>query len=448
MKKFWKAGFAGREGLVRPFQLFVEAEASSSILLVLSLLLALIWANSPASDSYHRFWEAELSISVGGYSVAKGLRDWLNEGLMTLFFLIVGIEIKREMLVGELASPKKALLPVGAAVGGMIVPALIYAAFTYGTPMARGWGIPMATDIAFALGTLTILGRRVPAGLRVFLSAFAIADDLGAVVVIALFYTATIHPGPLLLGLAAMLLMIIANVLWIKKTLVYALLGIVLWLAFLGSGVHATVAGVIIAMCIPARGKYDTDRFLGEVGKYVGEIQCPPESCGYSILLNEKHLNAVQSIELACHHVETPLQRILHSLRPWVVFLIIPVFALANAGVTFGRIDVVQALTSPVTLGVTFGLVLGKPIGIGLFSYLLVRTRLSLLPSGVSWSHIVGAGLLGGIGFTMSLFIASLSFSDHTLLDSTKVGILLASLISAVLGIAFLAGPWAKRKED
>lgn len=427
-----------RAGLIRPFQLFFNAEASSSILLICATAAALLWANSPFAVTYHHFWESELSIVLGRYSFARTLREWINEGLMAIFFFIVGLEIKREVSTGELASVKKALLPVGAAFGGMVFPALIYFAFNHGTPTVHGWGIAMATDIAFALGALFILGKRMPVGLRVFLSALAIVDDLGAVVVIALFYTETIAVSSLAFGLAAVLLMVIANLFWVRRTVVYALLGIGLWFSFLGSGIHATVAGVLVAMCIPAKGKHDTDRFLREVGKHLSEFRCPADGCGHSVALNEKHRDAVRSIELACHDAETPLRRLEHSLHPWVAYLVIPLFALANAGLSLEAIDVAYALTSPVTLGVGFGLLFGKPIGIVFFSYLFTRKNLSSLPTGVAWPHIVGAGILGGIGFTMSLFITSLSFRDPLACDLAKVGILIASFLSGIVGIASL----------
>ena len=437
-----------RQGLIKPFSLFFQAEASSSILLLCSTAAALLWANSPYAASYHHFWDSELSIAFGRYAVIKSLREWINEGLMAIFFFIVGLEIKREVCAGELASPKRAFLPVGAAFGGMVFPALIYLAFNHGTATVHGWGIAMATDIAFALGALFLLGKKIPVGLRVFLSALAIVDDLGAVVVIALFYTGTINMSFFMLGIAAFVLMVIANLLWVRRTVVYALPGIILWYAFLGSGVHATIAGVLVAICIPARGKYDTDKFLREVNRCLGEFHCSPDGCGYSILLNEKHRDAVQSIELACHHVETPLQRLEHALHPWVAYLVIPLFAVANAGLTFVRIDLAEALTSPVTLGVIFGLLFGKPLGIVLFSYLLEKANLSSLPTGVGWPHIIGAGILGGIGFTMSLFITSLSFSDPSVLDFAKVGILLGSFLSGIVGIAFLYIFSVGRKRD
>ncbi len=425
--------------LLRPFQYFFQAEAASSILLVAATLIAFVWANSAFASSYHSFWQTEFSLVLGDYSISKTLREWIDEGFMTIFFFIVGLEIKREILVGELATLKKALLPAGAAVGGMLFPALIYFVFNSGLPTATGWGIPMATDIAFAMGAVSVLGRRLPAGIRIFLSALAIVDDLGAVIVIALFYTERIVALYLLAAMVIFLLTVVANLLWIRKTPVYALLGIALWLAFLGSGLHATVAGVIVAMCIPARGRYPTEKFVEKVTGYLEQFDCPSDGCGYSILLNERHMDAVQSTELACHDVETPLQRLEHSLHPWVVFVIVPLFALANAGLTIGKIDIPAALASPVMLGILCGLLFGKPLGITLFSWLAVKMKLCSLPAGVTWSHIVGAGLLGGIGFTMSLFVTELSFNQPAMMDYAKVGVLLGSIGAGVTGLLYLS---------
>jgi NhaA family Na+:H+ antiporter len=438
LKKSLSSGEEIGDRLLRPFQRFAEQEASSSILLLAAAVAAILWANSPLSHLYHSFWHTELSLSVGPYTISKSLLHWINDGLMAFFFFTVGLEIKQEMLVGELASFRKAFLPAAAALGGMIFPSLIFVLFNRGTPAVHGWGIPMATDIAFALGALAVLGRRLPLGLRAFLSALAIADDLGAVLVIALFYTKTIALDYLLVGVVFVGGLALANFLWVRRTLVYALLGIGLWLAILGSGVHATVAGIIVAMFIPAKGKYDTDKFIGEVGTLMNELQCDPSGCGPSILLNQRHLNIVQSIELAAHHAETPLQRLEHSLYPWVAFVIIPLFALSNAGLTFEASDAFRAFTSPLTLGIALGLLVGKPLGIGLFSYLAVKTGLASLPRGVTWPHVTGAGILGGIGFTMSLFIMGLSFNEDILMVQAKLGILSGSLASALLGLAFL----------
>jgi NhaA family Na+:H+ antiporter len=424
--------------IVRPFQSFFRREAASSSLLLVAALAAFIWSNSPFSAGYHHIFHTEISLDIGSYHLSNSLLHWINDGLMAVFFFTVGLEIKREMLVGELASFRKAFLPVAAAVGGMLVPAALFFLFNRGTPYIRGWGIPMATDIAFALGALAVLGKKVPLSLRVFLSAFAIADDLGAVLVIALFYTEQIVLSNLIICLFFVLALAIANYLWIRWTLLYALLGIGLWLAILGSGLHATIAGIVVAIFIPARGKYDTDRFLNKVGQFLSEFECPTDGCGYSILLNPKHQNAVQSIELACHDVETPLQKLEHLLHPWVAFAVIPIFALANGGLTLGQIDMAQAFRDPLTLGIFFGLTVGKPIGIVLFSYLALKSGLASLPMGITWPHILGAGLLGGIGFTMSLFIANLSFAVPEMLDYSKLGILAGSIFSAAAGLAVL----------
>ncbi len=424
---------------VEAFEEFFEKVVRGSYPLFITTLLALIWANLyPAS--YHSLWHTELTISLGSLQITKSLVHWIDEALMTLFFFTVGVglEIKRELLVGELASPKQALLPIAAALGGMFVPAAIYVLLTHGTPAAKGWGVPVATDIAFSLAVLAILRDRVPLGLRVFLSAFAIADDLGAVLVIALFYTQTIIwqylvvTGLFLVGLA------LANRLWINWTWVYVLLGAGVWLAILGSGVHATVAGVMVAMFIPAKGMYDTDIFIRRVKGYLDRFECEPDSCGYTILLDKEHLEAVQAIEDACHDVETPLQQLEHGLESWITLFILPLFALANAGLVLKGMDISHALTHPVTLGVTLGLVVGKPIGISLFTYVASKTMRAPLPSGVHWWHIIGAGTLGGIGFTMSLFISGLSFSDAGLAELSKLGIILGSLISAILGLTVL----------
>ena len=358
---------------------------------------------------------------------------------MTLFFFTVGLEIKREILVGELTSAKKALLPVAAAIGGMLVPAAIYAIFNHATPYARGWGIPMATDIAFSLAVLAILGKRIPLGLKIFLSALAIADDLGAVLVIALFYTQTIVWQYLLIALLFLVGLALANMLWVRWTLVYALLGIGIWFAILGSGVHATVAGVIVAMFIPAQGKFDTDTFIRTCQTHLNRFECESRSCGYSILLNAEHLNALHDIEVACHDVETPLQRLEYSLHSWIAFLVLPLFGLANAGFTLEGLDLSKALTNRITLGIVLGLVLGKPLGIVSFSYLAHKILKSPLPLGVGWLHIIGAAALAGIGFTMSLFLTTLSFSSFQEIELSKLGIIAGSAVSAVVGLAILA---------
>ncbi len=424
--------------IFRPFQRFFSKEASSSILLIAATFIALIWANSAIGETYQRFWHTKISFGFGKFYISKTLVHWINDGLMSLFFFTVGLEIKREILVGELATPKKALLPVFAALGGMIVPGLIYIALNIGSPAIKGWGIPVATDIAFALGAVAIFGQRLPIGLRVFLAAFAIADDLGAVFIIATFYTQKIVWSYLIICLFLILGLAVANLLWIRWTLIYAVLGLAVWFFVLGSGVHSTIAGVIVSLFVPARGRYDTDHFLQNVNKITKKFQCEEQSCGYSILLNQDHLHAVHAMELACHDVETPLQRLMHALHPWVAFVILPFFAMGNIGLIFHDIVLSTAVSNPEIMGIIFGLIFGKPIGIMLFSYVSVKIGVASLPQDVRWSHILGGAILGGIGFTMSLLFADLSFSDPQMLDYARVAILTGSILSAAAGITYL----------
>lgn len=424
-------------GDISPFQRFFKRFVSGSYPLFIAAAAAVIWANISA-HTYHEVWHTKLAISLGPFQFAKTLAHWIDEALMTIFFFIVGLEIKREFLVGGLSSPKQAVLPIAAALGGMLVPAAIYAAFNAATASARGWGVPMATDIAFSLAILGLLGKRIPFSLKIFLSAFAIADDLGAVAVIAVFYTPSINWSYLIGACGFVLLLFAANRLWIRQSLVYVIIGIGLWFVVLRSGVHATVAGVLLAMFIPARGKYDTDTFVKTVKAELDTIACQQDSCGFSILMNRAHLNAVQNIELACEAVETPLQRLEHGLQTWVAFVVLPLFALANAGLVLGGLDVQAAAFHPVTLGIVLGLVLGKPVGITLFSYLAVKLMGAHLPPGVRWRHMVGTGCLGGIGFTMSLFISGLSFRLPDFGEFAKLGVLTASLASAIAGYLIL----------
>jgi len=424
--------------ILRPAQQFFDKEASSSILLISATAIALIWVNSSIGETYHSFWHTQISFAFGHFHISKTLLHWVNDGLMSLFFFTVGLEIKREILVGELATPKKALLPVIAALGGMIVPALIYAAFNIGLPTIHGWGIPVATDIAFALGAVAVFGRKLPVSLRIFLAAFAIADDLGAVVIIAIFYTKEIVWSNLIISLFFIFGLAAANFFWIRQTLIYAILGLAVWFFVLGSGVHPTIAGVIVSFFVPARGRYDTDNFLQNIKKITEKFECEEQSCGYSILLNQEHMYAVQALELACHDVETPLQRLMHALHPWVAFLILPLFAMGNTGLIFRGIVFSETVSNPVILGIIFGLVVGKPIGILLFSYLSVKTGIASLPQEVRWSHIFGGAMLGGIGFTMSLFLSELSFSDPHIIDYARIAILAGSILSALFGMSYL----------
>lgn len=418
------------ELLLHPFQEFMHKEVSSGILLLICAVVALIWANSPWADSYTKLWQIKLTVGLDSFVLNKSLLLWINDGLMAIFFFVVGLEIKREVLTGELASPRQAALPIAAALGGMLVPALLYTAFNAGGSGVSGWGIPMATDIAFALGVLALLGSRVPLALKVFLTALAIVDDLGAVLVIAFFYTAEIAWLSLLVAVGFLLLLIIINWLGVRHPLVYTLLGIGLWVAFLKSGVHATIAGVLLAMTIPAQARINSSEFVKQGRSILDEFE--RASVGNKTD-NETRQAALQALETTCEQAETPLQRLEHALHPWVAFFIMPIFALANAGVTLES-NFSELLGQPISLGVIAGLVIGKQIGVTLFAWLAVRSKLADLPSGVTWRQIYGAGWLAGIGFTMSLFIAGLAFGDTPALALAKFGILIASLIAGIAG--------------
>lgn len=427
------------ERIVEPFDEFFHTESSRGILLILFALVAMIWANGPWRDLYQRVWHLPLTLSLGEVALSKSLLHWINDGLMAVFFFVVGLEIKREILVGELASLRQALFPIAAALGGMVVPALIYAGFNSGKIGSAGWGIPMATDIAFALGILSLLGNRASLGLKVFLTAVAIVDDLGAVVVIAVAYTSDIVWGYIVLGIAFWAVLILCNRLGVRHPLTYALFGTLMWVSFLKSGVHATAAGVMAAMAIPVRTRINADEFL-ECGRaYLSEFERAGER-GANILTNTERHGSLQALEMACHVAEPPLQRFEHTLHPWVSYGVMPIFALANAGVFLGG-DIGAILVNPITLGVGLGLILGKQAGILLFAWAIVRMGLADMPEGVSWRQIYGASWLAGIGFTMALFIGGLAFGQGPLLDAAKVGILIASALSAVVGWSILARP-------
>ena len=424
------------ERIVRPFQDFARKQSSGGILLIAATLVALVWANSPWGDSYAALWHTKLTFGLGEYSLSKDLTHWINDGLMAVFFLVVGLEIKREIMVGELSSVRGAALPVAAALGGAMVPALIYIALNAGTEGEPGWGIPMATDIAFALGVLALLGERAPMALKVFLTALAIVDDIVAVLVIAVFYTSDISWGALGVGGLFLGALVVANLIGVGRTFVYAVLGVGLWLAFLLSGVHATVAGVLLAFAVPAASFINPGAFL-ERGRYILERFEKAGEKGENVLCNEERQAALHALNRAAYELEPPLHEMEHALHPWVVFAVMPLFALANAGVVLGG-DFATALLNPVSLGIVAGLVLGKQIGVTLFAWLAVKSGISELPRGIGWRHVYGAGWLAGIGFTMSLFISDLAFDDGGLVDAAKLGILVASLISGVVGWTLL----------
>ncbi len=424
--------------LVSPFRAFVRTEATGGVLLMAAAVLALAWANSPFAGSYFALWETPLTVGVGDAALSKPLRLWINDGLMALFFLLVGLEIKREVLVGELSSPRTAALPLAAAVGGMAVPAALYVAFNAGTPTAGGWAIPMATDIAFALGVLTLLGSRAPTSLKVFLAALAIADDLGAVTVIALFYTSKLALLPLAAAAGLVAVLVLLNRLGVRHLAIYLAVGALLWLAVLKSGVHATVAGVLLAMAVPARRRSDLAAFARRAREALDLIRDEARG-GEGGRPSREAMDAVHGLEVACSDVDTPLARLEHGLHPWSAYLIMPVFALANAGVALEG-GALSAVTGPAGLGIAAGLFLGKQIGVTGFAWAAVRLGWADRPPGVSWRQIHGVACLCGIGFTMSLFVTGLAFPPSPAADGARLAVLGASLASGLLGWGLLAG--------
>jgi NhaA family Na+:H+ antiporter len=374
---------------------FLSQESAGGILLLVAVALAMLLANSPLSGLYQGFLDTEMQVRFGALDINKPLLLWINDGLMALFFLLIGLEVKRELLEGALSSPSKASLPTFAAIGGMLVPAAIYLFFNYADPATKvGWAIPAATDIAFALGIMALLGNRVPVALKVFLLALAIIDDLGVIVIIALFYSTDLSMLSLIIAAVAVTGLVALNRKGVTALAPYGVLGIILWIAVLKSGVHATLAGVVIAFCIPLRAKDGS----------------------------------------------SPSEHLEHSLHPWSNFLILPVFAFANAGVPLGNMGL-DSLTSPVPVGIALGLLLGKPIGVMVFSYVAVKLRLAELPQGIGWRQIAPVSVMCGIGFTMSMFIASLAFEHggEAYGDLARLGILLGSLFAAVIGYFWLS---------
>jgi NhaA family Na+:H+ antiporter len=378
--------------LAAAFQRFVAIEAASSILLLAATLVALVWANSPWAASYVRLWHTELSLGLGEARLALSLEHWVNDGLMVIFFFLVGMEIKHELVHGELSTRERAMLPIFGALGGMLVPAGVYAALHAGGPAASGWGVPMATDIAFAVAALAIFGRRVPAGLKVFLLALAIVDDLGAVLVIAVFYSEGLSLAALAAAGAGLAGVVGLRAAGVRAYGVYCVAGVLVWLAMLESGVHATVAGVLLGFLTPA-----------------------------------SPLGA------------SPLERLTEALHPWSAFVVMPVFALANAGVPIDRTALADPLARRVSLAVALGLLVGKPLGVAVASFAAVQLRLAVLPAGVGWAAVLGAGILAGIGFTMALFLTALAFEDPALAAASKLGVLVASALATGGGVALLS---------
>jgi len=419
--------------IIEAAQAFVAVEASSGIVLMAAALLGMLWVNSPLGDSYNDLWHSQVAVRTGIFAIEEDLRHLTNDGLMTLFFFLVGLEIKRELVHGELSQPRRAMLPAVAALGGMAAPALIYTAFNAGGDGASGWGVPMATDIAFSLGVLSLLGARVPFSAKVFLLALAIADDIGAVLVIAVFYTSELDFGALAVALALLAIVVALNRTGVREINVYLALGVALWIATYESGAHATLAGVALGLITPARSLYEPSDYPRTAAGLLGEFQ-------HALTTGDQDVQQglLAQTEDLSRNTEAPLDRLERGLHPWVSYAVVPMFALANAGVDLGGGVIGDATSSSVAWGVAAGLILGKPLGILGFSWLAVRLRLCELPSDAGCGHILGIGVLGGIGFTVSLLIAGLAFDDTALVDEAKLGILVASIIAGILGYLFL----------
>ena len=424
--------------LLRPVSAFLGIEAISGVFLLLCALVALLIANSPWGHDYDHFLHTPIGFSFGEHSFHLSLLHWINDGLMTIFFFVVGLEIKREVIVGELRDWRTALLPVMAALGGMIAPALVYLAFQHDTPAVRGWGIPTATDIAFVVGVLAVMGKRVPIGLKLFLLSLAIADDLGAVLVIAFFYSQGIDPNGLIIAGSGVATVFIFQRLGVWTIPPYLIAGIVTWLGMLQSGIHPTIGGVIFGFATPILGRTYPRRPF-EYALEEQENLPPHDESEHNEMLQAKLRKLAELTRLTL----SPLERLEQALHGWVAFLIMPLFAITNAAVAFE----ISALGSSISWSIAAGLIIGKPLGILAFTFAAVVTKLGRLPRGVNWPVMLGGSCLGGIGFTMSLFVASLSFKDPAMLASAKIGIFLGSVLSAVLGIVILSMTLPKGEE-
>lgn len=426
--------------LIMPLQHFINQEKSGGIVLGISIVIALLLANSPWSDSYFHFFEHKLGFVFNGDNyLYYSLHHWINDGLMSMFFFVVGLELKREFIGGELSDVRNTILPIGAAVFGMIVPALIYLSLNAGGDTASGWGIPMATDIAFSLAILYVLGSRVPLSIKVFLTTLAIVDDLGAVLVIALFYTSEISFASIGLGVVFLLAMFIANKLGVKNVIFYGVLGIGgVWIAFLMSGIHATIAAVLAAFMIPADARISEPVYLARASKLINRFRvAKPNEVS---TLEHEQVEIIDRMMSDSRDAIPPLQRLEHSMHPLVSFVIMPIFALANAGISFDGISFDAVMANNVALGVMLGLLIGKPVGIVLSTVLLTRLKIAKASDSMTMRRLVGVGFLASIGFTMSMFISTLAFVDDTHLIQAKLGIFAASILGGVLGYILLRG--------
>ncbi len=425
-------------GLKGAYHTFVHSKTTGGILLLICAAVAVMSANIPSMRGLYELWHMGVGFSLGEFSFKMPLEMWINDVLMTIFFFSVGLEIKRELLVGELSSPKKALLPIFAALGGMLVPAAIYAFINGGTPSANGWGIPMATDIAFAIGILSLLGNRCPLSLKVFLTALAIVDDIGAIIVLAVFYPShALHLNYLIFAAVIILILLIINRSGVKSAAAYLIPGFFLFLCVFQSGIHATIAGVILAMTIPATTSINEVRFYVGTKSLLEKFKDAGNS-EVQVLANSEQLDYIYRISQSVKTMNPLLHRLESKLHPWVNFFIMPVFALANAGVEINGEVISSGVVPPVMQGIFFGLLLGKPIGITLFSYIAVKLKLAQAPKGALWRQVFALGIVGGIGFTMSIFIDNLAFQDKMLIDEGKLAILVTSVCAAIIGLLAL----------
>lgn len=419
--------------LISPLEGLISDAAWGGVLLMICTAVALYLANSSWQHDYHEILTTPIDIGLGNSHLKLDIHHFINDALMAIFFFVVGLEIKREVLVGELSHVSEAILPALAAFGGMIVPAAIFIAVNFHQPGEKGWGIPMATDIAFSLGILSLLGRRVPLSAKVFLTAFAIVDDIGASLVIAFFYTDTITWSALGIGAFFFTCLVLCNAFGVRRSSPYVFLSVLLWLCFLKSGIHPTIAGILAALTIPARPRLQSDEFLISTRMLLDRIEEKREEESNVLKNKEKHA-MISDVETASKLTQTPLKRFENSLHHWITFFIMPVFALANAGITFDG-GLVNRLTHTVTIGILLGLILGKQIGVTLFAWLAVKLGWAQLPRDVSWKMLYGLSWLGGVGFTMSLFITNLAYGRESVnLDDAKVGILLGSAIAGFGG--------------
>jgi NhaA family Na+:H+ antiporter len=420
-------------GLTLPLQRYIHSEEAGGLMLMLGAIIGLVWVNTPLARLYEHLWHAHRSLNFQLFRIDLSLHGWVNDGLMVLFFLLIGIEIKREMVRGELSTGRKAMLPIIAALGGMILPAALYVACTATRGGLNGWGIPVATDIAFALGVLALLGPRIPASLKIFLLAFATVDDIGGILIIAIFYTEKMAWFALALAGALVIAIWMLRYFRIQNPGLYGILGVLLWMATLKSGIHATIAGVALGLLMPADPALDRASYLQMLEKLSFDLRD-------AVARDDKALAAeiLGQMEELTQQTEAPLDRLEQAIRPWVSYFVLPIFALANSGVALSAHAVKTAIASPVAQGIAVGLIVGKFIGVWAAVRLAVKLRWTSLPAGVTWSHITGTSLLAGIGFTVSLFIADLSFGDSSYTPAAKIGILFASGLSGALGYTYL----------